>query len=98
MKFKQKCQQYDQCFQYDYLSISCDYAISHKNSETNTPPPVSIMCGDVTAFGLTVFVIQGACTSDTTIGIYFTISNVLKILTGFDQVSLYFVTDCHKIR
>ena len=74
MKFKQKCQQYDQCFQYDYLSISCDYAISHKNSETSTPPPVSIMCGDVTAFGLTVFVIQGACTTDTTIGIYFTIS------------------------
>ena len=27
-------------------------------------------------------------------GMYCTLSNVLKILTGFDQVSVYFVTDC----
>ena len=26
------------------------------------------------------------------------LSNALKIMTGFDQVSIYFVSNCHKIR
>ena len=30
------------------------------------PPQISMLCGDVTAFGWTAFVIQVACTSDTT--------------------------------
>ena len=57
--------------------------------------------GDVNAFRWTVLVIQVACTSDTAlswgrgirIGIYCTLSDVLKILTGSDQVSIYFLTD-----
>ena len=53
--------------------------------------------------------IQVACTSDTTlswrggggsikVGIYCALSNDLKISTGFDQASVYFVTDSHKIQ
>ena len=62
-----------------------------------------MLCGDVTAFRQRVFVIQVAYITDTTlsrgitcirIGIFCTLSNALKILTGFDQVSVYFMTDC----
>ena len=52
-------------------------------------PPVSVKYGDVTVFGWRCNCIalgRARGTGDIKIGIYCTLSNVLKILTGFDPV------------
>ena len=77
--------------------------ISYKNSETNPPPfnfNVVWICDciwvDSSCYTGSLHLRNNIKLGEggIRIGIYYTLSTVLKILTGFDQVSIHFVTDC----